>query len=175
MILSVDTKRVLLAPRRQCRVYWIPSKHKILYNICTTSAQRLRRWSSIVQMLHICFVFTGSPSVTVPVYIVWAITTEWGVGSQPNDPRSRQTPLFKNRFRVDFHLWNIASLWRRLRNKYCLCIIWHNKCTRCTPVIIPKYKKWSSSENIFEYILFLVELLYVASNSLIGQMSMYMM
>ena len=30
-----------------------------LYNICTTSAQRLRRWSNIVQMLYKCFVFTG--------------------------------------------------------------------------------------------------------------------
>ena len=34
--------------------YINPSKHKtlILYNICTTSAQRLRRWSNIVQMLY---------------------------------------------------------------------------------------------------------------------------
>ena len=32
-------------------------KHK--YNICTTSAQRLRRWSNIVQMLYKYFVFTG--------------------------------------------------------------------------------------------------------------------
>ena len=30
-----------------------PSKH-----ICTTSAQRLRRWSNIVQILYKCFVFT---------------------------------------------------------------------------------------------------------------------
>ena len=36
-----------------------PSEHKHLYNICTTSAQRLRRWSNIVQMLYKCFVFTG--------------------------------------------------------------------------------------------------------------------
>ena len=34
----------------------------INYNICTctTSAQRLRRWSYIVQMLYKCFVFTGN-------------------------------------------------------------------------------------------------------------------
>ena len=31
---------------------------KYLYNICTTSAQRLRPWSSIVQKLYKCFVFT---------------------------------------------------------------------------------------------------------------------
>ena len=30
-----------------------------LYNICTTSAQRLRRWSNIVQMLYKRFVFAG--------------------------------------------------------------------------------------------------------------------
>ena len=29
---------------------------KHLYNICTTSAQRLRRWPNIVQMLYKCFV-----------------------------------------------------------------------------------------------------------------------
>ena len=34
-------------------------KHKTDYNICTTSAQRLRRWSNIVKMLYKCCVFTG--------------------------------------------------------------------------------------------------------------------
>ena len=36
-----------------------PANTKHLYNICTTSAQRLRRWSDIVQMLYKCFVFAG--------------------------------------------------------------------------------------------------------------------
>ena len=36
-----------------------PANTKHLYNICTTSAQRLRRWSNIVQMLYKCFVFSG--------------------------------------------------------------------------------------------------------------------
>ena len=35
-----------------------PANTKLLYNICTTSAQRLRRWSNIVQMFYKCFVFT---------------------------------------------------------------------------------------------------------------------
>ena len=35
----------------------INTKH--LYNICTTSVQRLRRWSNIVHILYKCFVFTG--------------------------------------------------------------------------------------------------------------------
>ena len=30
---------------------------KHFYEICTSSAQRLRRWSNIVQMLYKCFVF----------------------------------------------------------------------------------------------------------------------
>ena len=30
--------------------------------MCTTSAQRVRRWSDIVQMLLTCFVFTGLTS-----------------------------------------------------------------------------------------------------------------
>ena len=34
-----------------------PASTKHLYNISTTSAQRLRRWSNIVQMLYKCFVF----------------------------------------------------------------------------------------------------------------------
>ena len=37
-----------------------PANTKHLYNICTTSAQRLRRWSNIVQMLYKCFVLTGT-------------------------------------------------------------------------------------------------------------------
>ena len=45
-----------------------PSEHKTLYNICTTSAQRLRRWSYIVQMLYKCFVFTGHILVQVTIY-----------------------------------------------------------------------------------------------------------
>ena len=36
-----------------------PASKKHLYNICTTLAQRLRRWSNIVQMLYKCFVFAG--------------------------------------------------------------------------------------------------------------------
>ena len=37
----------------------LPSELKTFYSICTTSAQRLRRWSNIVQILEKCFVFTG--------------------------------------------------------------------------------------------------------------------
>ena len=36
-----------------------PANKKHLFNIYTTSAQRLRRWSNIVYMLYRCFVFTG--------------------------------------------------------------------------------------------------------------------
>ena len=55
-----------------CFTYWeiylLPSKHnpantKHSYNICTTSAQRLRRWSNIVQMLYKSFVFAGQAFV----------------------------------------------------------------------------------------------------------------
>ena len=37
----------------------IPANTKHLYNICTTSGQRLRRWPNIVQILDKCFVFAG--------------------------------------------------------------------------------------------------------------------
>ena len=37
---------------------------KHLYTICTTSAQRPRLWSNIVQMLYKCFVFDGYVSKT---------------------------------------------------------------------------------------------------------------
>ena len=36
-----------------------PGNTKHLYNICTTSAQRLPRWSDIVQMLYKYFMFAG--------------------------------------------------------------------------------------------------------------------
>ena len=38
---------------------YIPANTKHLYNICTTSAQRLRRWSKIVLMLYKSFVYMG--------------------------------------------------------------------------------------------------------------------
>ena len=38
-------------------VYWFPANTKHLHNICTTSAQRLRRWPNIVQVLYKGFVF----------------------------------------------------------------------------------------------------------------------
>ena len=38
-------------------LYLANTKH--LYNLCRTSAQRLRHWSNIAQMLYKCFVFAG--------------------------------------------------------------------------------------------------------------------
>ena len=37
----------------------IPANTKHLHNICKTSAERIRRWSNIVQMLYKCFFITG--------------------------------------------------------------------------------------------------------------------
>ena len=48
-----------------------PANTKHLYNICTTSAQRLRRWTNIVQMLYKCLCLLGS----IPKPIVWVQTT----------------------------------------------------------------------------------------------------
>ena len=42
-----------------CQQRYIPANTKHLYNICTMSAQRFRRWSNIVQMSCKCFVFAG--------------------------------------------------------------------------------------------------------------------
>ena len=36
----------------------LPANKEYLYSICTTTAQRLRRWSNVVQMLY-SFVFAG--------------------------------------------------------------------------------------------------------------------
>ena len=36
-----------------------PANTKHLNNICTTSAQRLRRWANIVQLVYKCFALTG--------------------------------------------------------------------------------------------------------------------
>ena len=40
-------------------LHMYPAGTKHLYNISTMSAQRLRRWSDIVQMLYKCFVFAS--------------------------------------------------------------------------------------------------------------------
>ena len=47
-----------------------PENAKYLYSICTTPAQRLRRWPAILQMLYKCFFyFTGkSNSGNCPVF-----------------------------------------------------------------------------------------------------------
>ena len=37
----------------------MPANTKHLHSICTTSAQRLRRWPNILQMLYQYFVFAG--------------------------------------------------------------------------------------------------------------------
>ena len=47
-----------------------PANTKQLYNIYTTSAQRLRRlrrWSNMVEMLYKCFVFVGIASRELPI------------------------------------------------------------------------------------------------------------
>ena len=44
-------------PIEDITIIIIAQKH--LYNIYTTSAQRLQRWANIVQMLYKCFGFTG--------------------------------------------------------------------------------------------------------------------
>ena len=46
-------------------IKFVQRRHNVLHNICTTSAQRLRRWSNIVQMLDKCFVFTGMPMLVL--------------------------------------------------------------------------------------------------------------
>ena len=40
-----------------------PSKHKHLYKICTTPAQRRRRWADVEQMFYECVVFAGDSVV----------------------------------------------------------------------------------------------------------------
>ena len=53
---------------------------KHLYNICTTSAQRLRRWSNFVQMLCKCFVFAGMVLRGLPnlTSFIGVTPGEWG-------------------------------------------------------------------------------------------------
>ena len=46
----------------------IPANTKHLYSICPTSAQRLRRWSNIVQILYKCFVFTVIPMILLSAH-----------------------------------------------------------------------------------------------------------
>ena len=49
-----------------------PVNTKHLYNICTTAAQRLRRWSNIVQMLYKCLCLLGRiPQHPALTYLRW--------------------------------------------------------------------------------------------------------
>ena len=77
--LRVGIKQTLFSVASTCH----PTKH--LCNICTTSAQRLWRWSDIVQMLHTSFVFTAWDAVSPP----WTNRTTLG----PDSDRSRVTKL----------------------------------------------------------------------------------
>ena len=54
----------------------IPANTKHLNNISTTSAQRLRRWSNVPQMLYKCFVSQLNSSALVTV---WRAVIEKGV------------------------------------------------------------------------------------------------
>ena len=62
LILS-NLVNVDMSDTRQCgsmmcqRSYSVNTKR--LYSMCTTPAQRIRRWYNIVQMLYKCFVFAG--------------------------------------------------------------------------------------------------------------------
>ena len=49
---------------------------KHLYNIWATPAQRLRRWSSIVQMLYKCFVFTETGPISKTLLMFRYINTQ---------------------------------------------------------------------------------------------------
>ena len=63
VLFNVTKKEISKLQRVKNCMARVSSKHKTfaqhLHNICTTSAQRLRRCSNIVQMLYKCFVFTG--------------------------------------------------------------------------------------------------------------------
>ena len=59
---SSSQQTTLPPPRQRHWRHHFPANTNHLYNICTTSDQRLRRWLNMVQMLHKCFVFTGFQS-----------------------------------------------------------------------------------------------------------------
>ena len=48
-----------------------PPNTKHLYNICTTPAQRRRRWAGVVQMLYKCLVFAGYASRGMFYCFIW--------------------------------------------------------------------------------------------------------
>ena len=46
-------------------------------NICTTSAQRLRRWSNIVQMLYKCFVSNAQVITILEIFELRYSSFKW--------------------------------------------------------------------------------------------------
>ena len=61
----------------------------ICITFCTTSAQRLRRWSNIVQMLYKCFVFTLVQHCTNAIQM-FCVYWEHVVSR----PQQHQSPIF---------------------------------------------------------------------------------
>ena len=52
----------------------LPANAKHWYTVCTTSAQRLRRWAGVVQMVYKCFAFTGYINMKlVSIFIIPAM------------------------------------------------------------------------------------------------------
>ena len=69
----IEPLRVVLSYNRRCTLgidilNYIPGTTNHFYKICTTLAQRLWRWTNIVQMLYKCFVFAG----ITQLYLGWS-------------------------------------------------------------------------------------------------------
>ena len=97
----------------------LPSKQKMLHKICTTSAQRLRRWSNIVQMLYKCFVFAAIGSAC------WRCWPAEDVSFRP-----RQTVSSRTRVKSYGHV-RLRIYWRRMLE---VAVWWYasSRTTLCT-------------------------------------------
>ena len=78
---NLESAPIIVCGRLDLINRMISNKHhlantKHFYNTCTTHAQRLRRWSSIEQMLYKCFAFTGQLRNVLPCTPAGVIQTK---------------------------------------------------------------------------------------------------
>ena len=121
--------------------HYIPANTKHLYNICTTSSQRLRRWADVVQMLYKCF----TNVLCLPGYwssVLWNTTYYAPCCRQVTNVRGRGRGynfLLREKWSwvIFLAMWNKAS-WP-LNYENCIAIF-PIKCTKIRIIISPMRK-----------------------------------
>ena len=91
---SMATKWLHLLLTGHGRLEYTQQTQKHLYDICTMSAQRLRRWSDIVQITYKCFSFYCD---TVRLFIrLWSVAVHIVLQWEKNSPHPTSNTQHNN-------------------------------------------------------------------------------